>query len=73
MKTIHLKNWKTKTHTICGLSLQNRETTRQLNQVTCNVCSLRFLREGQKHGLESVNILDWDLDFIESLHDTSKS
>jgi hypothetical protein len=62
--TIHIKNWKAKNSTICGVILKNRKTTRQLKEVTCDVCALRFLREGQKHGLDPINIEDWDLNFL---------
>ena len=63
---VHLKNWKREgDYTAC--SLKNREMTRDISALTCEVCILRLLREGQKHGLRAIDIMEWDLDELERM------
>jgi len=63
-KTIHVINWKTRGQepkTVCGLSRKGREVApeRPIN-ITCNTCSLRILREGQRLGLVALKADEWE-------------
>lgn len=65
-KTVHIRNWKVENRTVCGLRLSNRIVTRNLAEVTCDVCSLRIIREGQSRGLKAEDCMNWDLSRLEA-------
>jgi hypothetical protein len=62
----HWRNWKCPTQTVCRLAIHGRRHTRELGKLDCSVCSLRILREGQAMGLRAEDILDWDVELLES-------
>lgn len=66
-KTIHAFNWKSTTpKTVCNIPIGNRLMATNPIDVTCSICTLRVVREGQKCGLDIHKVDEWsweDLQF----------
>lgn len=60
-KTRHVINWKAdRPRTVCGLSTDDRIVLPALPvDITCSVCALRVLREGQRRGLKTAEAAQW--------------
>ena len=63
-KTVHALNWARPTQTVCGLTVVGRAFSKLPIETTCDVCSLRLLRLGQKAGLTTKSIALWTFEEI---------
>jgi hypothetical protein len=60
-KHVHLLNWFRPTQTLCCLDLEDRKLSDNLEEITCDVCSLKVLRLGQQAGFNTNNICSWSI------------
>lgn len=57
--TYHAINWLRPSQMVCGVAVIGRQQADRPIQITCDMCSLRVLRTGQRLGMDITRLASW--------------